>query len=109
MRSNTLSVHYKKHSTEKPFPCPIDGCNKAYTEKGNLAKHLKIKHKGARLQKDSKSVLTASPKATENPVADTQPPIQHPVKYEDGSSIGNFTSPQTKVCSPDLSTIDDQK
>lgn len=44
MRSNTLSVHIKKHSNIKPFPCPLDSCDKAFTEKGNLAKHMKLKH-----------------------------------------------------------------
>ena len=32
----------KKHSTNKPFPCPV--CPKAFTEKGNLGKHLRMKH-----------------------------------------------------------------
>jgi len=44
MRSNTLSVHAKKHTLTKPFPCTVEGCSKSYTEKGNLTKHLREKH-----------------------------------------------------------------
>ncbi len=45
MRLNTLNVHVKKHLSAKPFDCPVDGCRKNYTEKGNLVKHIKTSHK----------------------------------------------------------------
>jgi uncharacterized Zn-finger protein len=52
MRSNTLSVHYKKHSSRKPFPCGSTRCSKAFTEKGNLAKHIREKHSNSPVSKE---------------------------------------------------------
>jgi len=46
MRANTLNVHIKKHRSLKPFCCPVEGCAKRYTEKGNLMKHVKARHSG---------------------------------------------------------------
>ena len=35
-----LAAHLNIHTEERPYPCPNPGCNKGYSTKGNLKKHL---------------------------------------------------------------------
>ena len=38
-RSSTLKSHMKIHTGERNFKCMIDGCDKNFSEKGNMMKH----------------------------------------------------------------------
>ena len=40
-RISTLKSHIKTHTGEKNYKCKIDGCNKFFTEKGNMIIHYK--------------------------------------------------------------------
>lgn len=44
-RSSTLKIHSYTHLEEKPFKCPYQGCNRGFTEKGNMQVHLKTHFK----------------------------------------------------------------
>lgn len=44
-RSSTLKIHSYTHLQEKPFKCPFQGCNRGFTEKGNMQVHLKTHYK----------------------------------------------------------------
>lgn len=43
-RSFSLKTHIIIHSGDKPFACPVEGCSKRYSAKGNLVSHIKVKH-----------------------------------------------------------------
>lgn len=58
MRSNTLNVHLAKHRSKTPFNCPIEGCSKQYTEKGNLTKHIWDRHPGFLTKKEGNHWLS---------------------------------------------------
>ena len=36
--------HLRAHTKEKPFVCPVEGCNARYTQVGNLNIHFAKKH-----------------------------------------------------------------
>ena len=40
-RTSTLKIHYHTHTGEKPHKCPIKGCTKKFSEKGNMKTHLR--------------------------------------------------------------------
>jgi len=41
-----LDKHAPVHSKVKAYTCPVEGCNKAFTQSGNLFKHKKSAHDG---------------------------------------------------------------
>ncbi|PVG01463.1 hypothetical protein CPB86DRAFT_686867, partial [Serendipita vermifera] len=40
-RPSALSTHMSVHSGEKPYPCPVVGCNKTFAVRSNARRHLK--------------------------------------------------------------------
>ncbi|CDW79102.1 zinc finger protein zic 3 [Stylonychia lemnae] len=36
-----LFDHLRAHVNERPYKCPVDGCDRAFTQKSNLEKHMK--------------------------------------------------------------------
>lgn len=38
---NKFYDHLRTHTKEKPFKCPIEGCDIAFAQKGNLNRHVK--------------------------------------------------------------------
>lgn len=44
-RSSTLKIHSYTHLNIKPFKCSYKGCNRGFTEKGNMQIHLKTHYK----------------------------------------------------------------
>ena len=44
-RSSTLKIHSYTHLAVKPYKCTFTGCNRRFTEKGNMQVHLKTHYK----------------------------------------------------------------
>jgi len=40
-----LGWHYRMHTGDRPYPCTVDGCNKAFTQNQLLRAHLRQYHK----------------------------------------------------------------
>lgn len=40
-RAENLKIHIRSHSGEKPYVCPVDGCNKAYSNSSDRFKHTR--------------------------------------------------------------------
>ena len=43
-RVENLKTHYRSHSGEKPYPCQFEGCNKAFSNASDRAKHQNRTH-----------------------------------------------------------------
>lgn len=63
--SSYLSVHVKKHTGEKAFACPKEGCLKAFRVRGDLKRHSAIHERNKGIEKDVvKDVMSSNSSTT---------------------------------------------
>ncbi|KAF8531608.1 hypothetical protein JB92DRAFT_3104771 [Gautieria morchelliformis] len=43
-RPSGLETHSSRHSGNKPYPCPTPGCDKTFSVRSNMTRHLRSKH-----------------------------------------------------------------
>ncbi len=86
-----MKCHQLVHSKEKPFQCP--GCNKSYTQKHNLKKHIKSQHPHLQLQLPP-MIINTEQDASLGPVTCITHTFTHPTISNSDVTVSRIVSPE---------------